>query len=158
LAIYTEYGLTMFEAQQLELVVRQLFQLRQLEAADPDSEGAETVGVDEELRQLFSRPLGKLAKKLGVDDTLAGEIKAAVQTRNVLAHSFLLTSQILVHQQARTPGEAIDELRGHRERFEQLREQVDAVIAVALDALDLNAEVDEADITELEQSWKLMGW
>lgn len=103
--------------------------------------------VEERLAQAFSLTLGDVAARLeGVlPAELAGEIRAAVATRNFLAHHFWFERAHLMFS-ANNVRQLLSELDGYAEMFDRLDTQVDGWSEPTRQRLGLTDEVFQASL------------
>jgi hypothetical protein len=82
LPVLVRYGRTMLSAQLLEFTVFQLTHLKKKTPADMER-------AIKKLEGLLKQPPGDASKQLDLDALLLGDLKTAIEIRNVLAHEFL---------------------------------------------------------------------
>lgn len=83
--VFREYGRTMFFVQSFEFGLQQLLQLQR--QIPPD------LGFEEawaKVEKIFAMTAGQTARRLDVPDDLAEVLQIAVNTRNTLAHEYLM--------------------------------------------------------------------
>lgn len=121
------YGRTMLSVQLFELSLLELVQINQ-------PEPPESMEFDEAWKQvepLFRMTAGQLKNKLrgqgAVPEELLEEIGTAVDTRNTLAHSYLLEYRVRRVSGAVTPGEAVQEMKQVRGLYRDLTARLDAL-------------------------------
>lgn len=127
----------MHRTQLFELSVRGLASLELPESMDE--------GIEAELKRLFRRPLGKLAQQLGVEESLARELGAAVEARNQLAHNYLLDAIFRIRTSTSTLGDEVKKLKLLNDRYERLNEKLDAIEAHRFNEQGIS-EVDFSDV------------
>jgi hypothetical protein len=151
-ALYREYGRTMKAAQSFEYAVRQLvFLMKPLE----DDEDRTTAELDAEITRFFKRPLAKLARQLDVDDDFAEELRAAVSTRNTLAHEYFMTTFLEINVGLATHKELIATLKDARSRYEAVNRRLDALVDDRHAALGI--DVTGVLTTEAEMRRAMLG-
>ena len=128
LKVLAEYGRTMLSVQLFELTLMGLVQINQ-------SEPPEKVPFDEAWKQvqpLFGMTAGQLRKELkkqdNVPDDLLDEIQIAVNTRNKLAHYYLLEFRMRSFSAGGVPREAVEEMVMIRALFRDLNVRLDALM------------------------------
>ena len=128
LKVLAEYGRTMLSVQLFELTLMGLVQINQ-------SEPPEKVPFDEAWKQvqpLFGMTAGQLRKELekqgNVPDDLLDEIQIAVNTRNKLAHYYLLEFRMRSFSAGGVPREAVEEMVMVRALFRDLNVRLDALM------------------------------
>jgi hypothetical protein len=117
----------MLSVQLFEMALLGLVQINQ-------PEPSQTTEFDEAWKQvepLFRMTAGQLRKELQkqgvVSSDLLEEMQTAVNTRNTLAHNYLLEYRIRTTLGAVTPGEAVQEMRTVRELYQHLTARLDAL-------------------------------
>lgn len=127
LKVLTEYGRTMLSVQLFELNLLGLVQIGQPEAP-------EDVSFKESWKQvepLFRMTAGQLRKQLekqgSIGDDLLEETQTAVNTRNTLAHYFLLEYRMDKFVNTRAHQDAIELLRFARGKFQELGDRLEAL-------------------------------
>jgi hypothetical protein len=126
-ALYCEYGRTMHAAQMFEYTVRQLVSLDELTGSREERD-QESVEVSAEIARFFKRPLAKLAKQLGVEEDFADELRAAVATRNTLAHDYLLIVFLELNVAIARHHELIATLIDARNRYDDVTARLDVIV------------------------------
>jgi hypothetical protein len=128
LKVLAEYGRTMLSVQLFELTLMGLVQINQ-------SEPPEKVPFDEAWKQvqpLFGMTAEQLRKELekqgNVPDDLLDEIQIAVNTRNKLAHYYLLEFRMRSFSAGGVPREAVEEMVMVRALFRDLNVRLDALM------------------------------
>jgi hypothetical protein len=128
LKVLAEYGRTMLSVQLFELTLMGLVQINQ-------SEPPEKVPFEEawkEVQPLFGMTAGHLRKELkkqgNVPDDLLDEIQIAVNTRNKLAHYYLLEFRMRSYSAGGVPREAVEEMVMVRALFRDLNVRLDALM------------------------------
>ena len=125
--LFAAYGRTMFSVQLFEQALLALVQINQ-------PEPPEATGFDDAWKQvepLFRMTAGQLRKELQkqgvVSEDLLGELQTAVNTRNTLAHNYLLEYRMRTALDSVTPQEAVQEMKKVRELYHGLTARLDAV-------------------------------
>jgi hypothetical protein len=113
-------------AQTFEYTVRELVFLTEPLATDDDRSAVE---IDAEIARFFKRPLAKLARQLDVDEEFADELRAAVSTRNTLAHEYFVSTFLEVNVGLATHKQLIATLIDARHRYDAVNERLDALVA-----------------------------
>ena len=128
LKVLAEYGRTMLSVQLFELALMGLVQVNQ-------PEPPEVVPFDEAWKQvqpLFGMTAGQLRKELkkqaSVTDDLLDEIQIAVNTRNKLAHYYLLEFRMRSFSAGGVPREAVEEMVMVRALFQDLNARLEALM------------------------------
>jgi hypothetical protein len=128
LKVLAEYGRTMLSVQLFDLTLMGLVQINQ-------SEPPEKVPFDEAWKQvqpLFRMTAEQLRKELekqgNVPDDLLDEIQIAVNTRNKLAHYYLLEFRMRSFSAGGVPREAVEEMVMVRALFRDLNVRLDALM------------------------------
>jgi hypothetical protein len=128
LKVLAEYGRTMLSVQLFELTLMGLVQIN-------ESEPPEKVPFDEAWKQvqpLFRMTAEQLRKELekqgNVPDDLLDEIQIAVNTRNKLAHYYLLEFRMRSFSAGGVPREAVEEMVMVRALFRDLNVRLDALM------------------------------
>ena len=128
LKVLAEYGRTMLSVQLFDLTLMGLVQINQ-------SEPPEKVPFEEawkEVQPLFGMTAGHLRKELkkqgNVPDDLLDEIQIAVNTRNKLAHYYLLEFRMRSYSAGGVPREAMEEMVMVRALFRDLNVRLDALM------------------------------
>ena len=128
LKVLAEYGRTMLSVQLFELALTGLVQINQ-------SEPPEKVPFEEawkEVQPLFGMTAGHLRKELkkqgNVPDDLLDEIQIAVNTRNKLAHYYLLEFRMRSYSAGGVPREAVEEMVMVRALFRDLNVRLDTLM------------------------------
>jgi hypothetical protein len=128
LKVLAEYGRTMLSVQLFDLTLMGLVQINQ-------SEPPEKVPFDEawkEVQPLFGMTAEQLRKELekqgNVPDDLLDEIQIAVNTRNKLAHYYLLEFRMRSFSAGGVPREAVEEMVMVRALFRDLNVRLDALM------------------------------
>jgi hypothetical protein len=128
LKVLAEYGRTMLSVQLFELTLMSLVQINQ-------SEPPEKVPFDEAWKQvqpLFGMTAEQLRKELekqgNVPNDLLDEIQIAVNTRNKLAHYYLLEFRMRSFSAGGVPREAVEEMVMVRALFRDLNVRLDALM------------------------------
>jgi hypothetical protein len=128
LKVLAEYGRTMLSVQLFDLTLMGLVQINQ-------SEPPEKVPFDEawkEVQPLFRMTAEQLRKELekqgNVPDDLLDEIQIAVNTRNKLAHYYLLEFRMRSFSAGGVPREAVEEMVMVRALFRDLNVRLDALM------------------------------
>ena len=128
LKVLAEYGRTMLSVQLFELTLMGLVQINQ-------SEPPEKVPFDEAWKQvqpLFRMTAEQLRKELekqgNVPDDLLDEIQIAVNTRNKLAHYYLLEFRMRSFSAGGVSREAVEEMVMVRALFRDLNVRLDALM------------------------------
>ena len=128
LKVLAEYGRTMLSVQLFELTLMGLVQIN-------ESEPPEKVPFDEAWKQvqpLFRMTAEQLRKELekqgNVPDDLLDEIQIAVNTRNKLAHYYLLEFRMRSYSAGGVPREAVEEMVMVRALFRDLNVRLDALM------------------------------
>lgn len=146
--VLAEYGRTMLVVQLFELNLLGLVQMNQ-------PEPPKDVQFDEAWKQvepLFRKTAGQLRKELekqgSVPDDLLEELQVAVNTRNTLAHYYLLEYRMdkLVNRRARH--DAIETLRFARDKFREVGGRLDALTKER--AKEQGWDLDEVGLSEEE--------
>jgi hypothetical protein len=114
--VYLRYGRLMHQVQIFELAVRGLVNL-----TEPPTERP----IDDSIDQLFRRPLGKLAKSLGADDAFGAALETAVNTRNTLAHTYLLEAALRLNSDASTEDDEVALLDEVYEKYLEVNRRID---------------------------------
>jgi hypothetical protein len=135
--LYCEYGRTMRAAQTFEYTVRQLVSLNELLEC---GERRPAVEVDAEITRFFKRPLARLAKLLGVDDAFADELRAAVATRNTLAHEYFITAFLELNVGIVGHRELTATLIDARHRYDDVNARLDGVVDERHKQLGINPD------------------
>src|SRR5918995_7270111 len=127
LKVLTEYGRTMLSVQLFELTLMGLVQISQ---TDPP----ERIPYEEawkKVQPIFEMTAGQLRKELGkqgsVPDDLLDEIQIAVNTRNKLAHHYLLEFRMRSFSAGGVPREAMEEMVMVRALFQDLNARLEAL-------------------------------
>ena len=127
LKVLAEYGRTMLSVQLFELTLMSLVQINQ-------TEPPETIPLEEAWRQvqpIFEMTAGQLRKELekqgSVPDDLLDEIQIAVNTRNKLAHYYLLEFRMRSFSAGGVPPEAMEEMVMTRALFQDLNARLEAL-------------------------------
>jgi hypothetical protein len=127
LKVLAEYGRTMLSVQLFDLTLMGLVQINQ-------SEPPEKVPFDEawkEVQPLFGMTAEQLRKELekqgNVPDDLLDEIQIAVNTRNKLAHYYLLEFRMRSFSAGGVPREAMEEMVMVRALFQDLNARLEAL-------------------------------
>jgi hypothetical protein len=94
--LYAHYGHAMHRVQNVEMLIRGLFQLT-LPEAERSIENIEAHVAD-----LFRRPLGKMPLRLGLDSDLTEVLRIAVELRNKMAHEVPFMATVRVNTGATT--------------------------------------------------------
>jgi len=151
-ALYCEYGRTMRAAQTFEYTVRELVAL-----AEPLADAGEraVVEIDAEIARFFRGPLAKLALKLDVDQAFAHDLRAAVATRNTLAHEYFLTTFLEINVGLATHEQLIATLIDARHRYEAVSSRLDALIAAR--HAELGIDTTDALTTPEEMRRAMLG-
>ena len=128
LKVLAEYGRTMLSVQLFDLTLMGLVQINQ-------SEPPEKVPFEEawkEVQPLFGMTAGHLRKELkkqgNVPDGLLDEIQIAVNTRNKLAHYYLLEFRIRSYSAGGVSREAVEEMVMVRALFRDLNVRLYALM------------------------------
>src|SRR5215211_5011747 len=128
LKVLAEYGRTMLGIQLFELILMSLVQINQ-----PEPSGK--IPLEEAWKQvqpIFEMTAGQLRKELGkqgsVPDDLLDEIQIAVNTRNKLAHYYLLEFRMRSFSAGGVPREAVEEMVMVRALFRDLNVRLDALM------------------------------
>jgi hypothetical protein len=128
LKVLAEYGRTMLSVQLFELILMGLVQINQ-------PEPPEKVPFEEAWKQvqpIFEMTAGQLRKELekqgSVPDDLLDEIQIAVNTRNKLAHYYLLEFRIRSYSAGGVSREAVEEMVMVRALFRDLNVRLDALM------------------------------
>jgi hypothetical protein len=146
--VLAEYGRTMLAVQLFELNLLGLVQMNQPEPPEDVDFGEAWKQVE----PLFRKTAGQLRKELekqgSVPDDLLEELQVAVNTRNTLAHSFLLTYRMdkLVNRRARH--DAIETLRIARGKFREVGGRLDALTSER--AKERGWDLDDVGLSEEE--------
>lgn len=117
--LYAHYGQIMREAQLFELTIRHLFQLFREGPPRPDGRR-----LEDEVEWLFKQPLRQLAQRVGTGN-LAEDVATAVNTRNTLAHEFLLLAYLSINTGQSSYDEQIGILRLAHRKFVELNASLD---------------------------------
>ena len=127
LKVLAEYGKTMLGIQLFELILMSLVQINQ-----PEPSGK--IPLEEAWKQvqpIFEMTAGQLRKELGkqgnVPDDLLDEIQIAVNTRNKLAHYYLLEFRMRSFSAGGVPREAMEEMVMVRALFQDLNVRLEAL-------------------------------
>ena len=127
LKVLAEYGRTMLGIQLFELILMGLVQINQ-----PEPSGK--IPLEEAWKQvqpIFEMTAGQLRKELGkqgnVPDDLLDEIQIAVNTRNKLAHYYLLEFRMRSFSAGGVPREAMEEMVIVRALFQDLNARLEAL-------------------------------
>ena len=125
--LFAAYGRTMLSVQLFEMALLGLIQVNQ-------PEPPETTEFDEAWKQvepMFRMTAGQLRRELQkqgvVPDDLLEEIQAAVNTRNTLAHNYLLKYRMGRAFGTVTPHESVQEMKTVRELYQDLTARLDAL-------------------------------
>jgi hypothetical protein len=128
LKVLAEYGRTMLSVQLFELTLMSLVQINQ-------TEPPEMIPLEEAWKQvqpIFEMTAGQLRKELekqgSVPDDLLDEIQIAVNTRNKLAHYYLLEFRMRSFSAGGVPREAVEEMVMVRALFQDLNVRLDALM------------------------------
>jgi hypothetical protein len=121
LKVLAEYGRTMLSVQLFELALMGLVQINQ-------SEPPEKVPFDEAWKQVQPLFRKELEKQGNVPDDLLDEIQIAVNTRNKLAHYYLLEFRMRSFSAGGVPREAVEEMVMIRALFRDLNVRLDALM------------------------------
>lgn len=138
------YGRLMFEVQWFELDVRGLSGL-----IEPD---AQDRSLDEAVTHLFKRPLRGLANRIPGDASLRDDLTAAVNTRNTLAHEFLVSSELRVKAGSASVDEIVELLNEVHGKYEDLRRRLAAFRAQMeseLGIVDATGGLTDDDVARL---------
>src|SRR5215204_7477019 len=127
LKVLAEYGRTMLSVQLFELALIGLLQPNQ-------PEPPEKVPFDEawkQMQQTFEMTVGQLRKELekqgSVPDDLLDDIQIAVNTRNKLAHYYLLEFRMRSFSADGVPREAMEEMVLVRALFQDLNARLEGL-------------------------------
>jgi hypothetical protein len=127
--LFAAYGRTMLSVQLYEMTLLGLVQINQPEPPGEDASSAEEIW--KQVEPLFRMTAGQLRRELqkqgSLPDALLEEIQTAVNTRNTLAHSYLLEYRISVLSGAVTPREAVEEMKAVRGLYQDLNVRLDAL-------------------------------
>ena len=122
-----EYGETMLYVQLFELSLLGLVQAQGPEPADPSLEA----GL-QRVEELFSFTAGRLKRLAKIEDADFGEkLAAAVNTRNTLAHSYLVEARVRLALEESSHAEERNLLRGARQNFDAVRRELDRITEAA---------------------------
>ena len=128
LKVLAEYGRTMLSVQLFELTLTSLVQINQ-------PEPPVKIPLEEAWKQvqpIFEMTAGQLRKELekqgNVPDDLLDEIQIAVNTRNKLAHYYLLEFRMRSFSAGGVPREAVEEMVMVRALFRDLNVRLDALM------------------------------
>ncbi len=133
-ALYREYGRVMRAAQTFEYTVRELVFVNEPPDHDDDRSAVE---IDAQIARFFKRPLAKLARQLDVDEDFADELRAAVSTRNTLAHEYFMTTFLELNVGLATHKQLIATLVDARRRYDAVNGRLDALVAARHKALGI---------------------
>ena len=127
LKVLAEYGRTMLSVQLFELTLMGLVQINQ-------PEPPEKIPLEEAWKQvqpIFEMTAGQLRKELekqgSVPDDLLDEIQIAVNTRNKLAHYYLLEFRMRSFTADGVPREAMEEMIMGRALFKDLNARLEGL-------------------------------
>jgi hypothetical protein len=127
LKVLAEYGRTMLSVQLFELTLMSLVQINQ-------TEPPEKIPLEEAWKQvqpIFEMTAGQLRKELekqgSIPDDLLDEIQIAVNTRNKLAHYYLLEFRMRSFSADGVPPEAMEEMVMARALFQDLNARLEAL-------------------------------
>jgi hypothetical protein len=128
LKVLAEYGRTMLGIQLFELILMGLVQINQ-------PEPPEKIPLEEAWKQvqpIFEMMAEQLRKELGkqgsIPADLLDEIQIAVNTRNKLAHYYLLEFRMRSYSAGGVPREAVEEMVMVRALFRDLNVRLDALM------------------------------
>jgi hypothetical protein len=125
--LLAEYGVTMLHVQLFEFSLLGLVQ-----AGAPEPEGDSFEAALKRLEDLFALTAGQLRRRAGVEDPeLAGELEAAVNTRNSLAHRYLLDTRMNLAAGATTHEQERATLGDAARRFDAVRQRLDELTDAA---------------------------
>lgn len=141
---YAHFGQVMYQVQLFELSVRGLFSVVDKDVSPALDDGA--------VEDLFRRPLGKLAKRIGAAESLASDIDKAVDARNQLAHHYILEAIFRVNTSSSSIEQEINDLKVLFIRFENLNEMLEQL----QDWHYSNLGIDDTSILSVEEIQRLI--
>jgi len=118
--LFAAYGRTMLSVQLFEMTLLGLVQINQPEPPEVTEFDEAWKQVEPLVRMTAGQLRGELQKQGVVSDDLLEEIHTAVNTRNTLAHKYLLGYRMGRASGAVTPGQAVQEMRTVRGLYQDL--------------------------------------
>ena len=125
--LFAAYGRTMLSVQLFEMALLGLVQINQPELAEDTSFEDGWKQVEPLFRMTAGQLRRELQKQGSVPDALLEEIQTAVNTRNTLAHGYLLEYRISVFSGAATPREAVKGMKAVRGLYQDLNVRLRAL-------------------------------
>lgn len=125
--VFIEYGWTMLVVQLFEIALLQLVQMNQPELPEEASFDEGWKRVEPLFRMTAGRLRKELQKQDSVPDDILEEIQTAVNTRNTLAHEYLVSYRFHRNIGHTTPQEIVEELNRIRELFQELSAKLDVL-------------------------------
>jgi hypothetical protein len=149
LALYSHYGHAMHWVQNVELMIRGLFQL----TLSPEERSVDN--IEDHTADLFRRPLAKLAKRLDLSDDLTETLTIAVDLRNKMAHELPFMAAV----RANTGGSSVEQeteyIDSIGQAFKDLHGALDAIRDVRLRRLGYDP--DDRELSDEEIGLVLWG-